>query len=536
MQVHTKPRFRIGSDGSNLREVGVGGRSVGANYMRVDHSPFFVQWNPALRDQRDDVSAAYTRAAARTIDMMHNSGWLAGAFDQAIASTVGGSGLRLAAKPDAKALGMTKDEADAWAKDVEREYELWATNPDECDATGQQTLAQMDKAVLNSHFSHGEGLALLPKVDRPWSTTQTKVKLLPAHKLTQTSNGTDMFQGVRTDGWGFPLGYNIELRLDSGWDSERPVDVIARDPTGRRQVLHIFDGVAGQVRGISPLAPALKVVRQFDQLSDATLQAALIQAIFAATVESQAPTAEVLQALNDEDEQGVGGGDLADLLEAKAGFYARTKIDLGRAGKFVHLFPGEQLKFNRSEHPNSIYEAFAKFLLREIARCLGMTFEALTGDYAGATYSSVRMATAELWPTILYRRLNISARFRVMVYSAWLQEMIATGRIKFPGGLDAFLQKRAAATRSEWRGPARPEADALKAQKAHEGYKRMGVMTDEQICADLGSDYQDVYEQRETEKAEREKRGLPEGDTLNTAADEALVNSLISDDGGKNGG
>jgi lambda family phage portal protein len=533
MQVLTKPRFRIGSDGSNLREVGRG--RVGANYMRTDHSPFFLTWNPILRDQRYEVQAAYIQAAARTIDMMHNSGWLAGAFDQAVASTVG-TGLRLAAKPDAAALGMSKETADAWAKDIEREWELWSTNPCECDATGKQTIGQMDKAVLHSYFSHGEAVALLPRVVRPWAWTQTKVKLLPAHKLVQQTDNVTMFQGVRMDGWGFPLAYRVNLRMEVTWDSEYPVDVTARDPaTGRQQVVHVFDGAAGQIRGITPLAPALKVVRQFDQLSDATLQAALIQAIFAATVESEAPTAEVLQALQDEDEQGVGGGDLADLLDAKTGWYQKTKIDLGRGGKVAHLFPGEKLNFNASQHPNSTYEAFAKFLLREIARCLGMTFEALTGDYTGATYSSVRMATAEMWPIILSRRVNISARFRAAVYSAWLQEMIEIGRIIFPGGIDNFLAKRDAATRAEWRGPARPEADALKAQKAHEGYKRMGVVSDEQICADLGADYQDVYQQRAKEKDERKALDLTDGDTMTEAQDEALVNSLIND-GGKDGG
>ena len=32
----------------------------------------------------------------------------------------------------------------------------------------------------------------------------------------------------------------------------------------------------------------------------------------------------------------------------------------------------------------------------------------------------------------------------------------------------------------------------------------MGVMTDEQICADLGEDWEDVYQQRAYEKARRD--------------------------------
>ena len=497
-----------------------------AGYMQNERNPFFFSWRPALRDQREDVRAAYLQAASRAIDTIHNSGWISGAINQAIASTMG-SGLRLAAKPDFEALGWDKEAADKWARATERRFEAWGKNPAECDAEGRQTLGQQARSVMQSYYSHGEAVALLPMINRPGSVTRTKVKLLPAHKLTQFSDGIRKFQGVTVDAWGMPISYQFLLRHQEIY--EQLIDIRARDAAGRPQVIHVFDGAAAQVRGITPLASVLKIVRQYDQLADATLTGALIQAIFAATIQSEAPTADILNALQDDGEQGVGGGNLDGLLDAKAGWYDNTKIDLGRAGKIAHLFPGEKLEFHGSKTPNSTYEAFAKFLLREIARGLGLTFETVTGDYSGATYSSVRMATSELWPMILSRREVIPGRFYQQVYEAWLEEEIETGRSKFPGGIYAFIANRDAASRADWRGPAKPQADDLKTQRAHEGYKRMGVATDEQICADMGTDWEDIYEQRAREKALREKLGLPEGDTLNTAADEALTNALITD-------
>jgi lambda family phage portal protein len=486
--------------------------------MREQHSPFFYNWTPALRDQRDDVRQGYWYAAARTIDTLHNSGWLAGAVDQAIVNMIG-DGLRLAAKPDAKAIGMSADEANTWARDVERRFEAHANNPVEVDAAGKQTLAQLTRSGVHSFFSHGEVVGLLPRLRNPFARTSIKLKMLPAHKLRQESNGFDMYQGVVMTKWGFPLAYHMMLRLQQ-WDVEYPEVVPARDAIGRKQVLHVFDGLAGQVRGITPLASALKVVRQFDNLSDATLQSALIQAIFAATIQSDAPTNDVLQALQDDDEQGVGAGNMDNLLDAKAGWYENTKIDLGRGGKIAHLFPGEELKFNGSATPNDNYEAFARMLLREIARGLGVTFETLTGDYTGATYSSVRMATSETWPTTLYRRKHIAAPIPHAVYCGWLDEEIERGDISFPGGIDNFRQKIEAATKADWRGPPKPQADDLKTQTAHEGYRAMGVMSDEQICAELGQDWEDVYEQRAREKTLREKLGLPEGN-VDAAANDA---------------
>jgi lambda family phage portal protein len=498
--------------------------AVSSQYMKGNASPFFFNWRPTLRDQREDVREAYMTAAARAIDSIQNSGWLAGAINQSIASTMG-NGLRLASKPDAKALGWTQEAADDWSQGVERAFEAWANCPLECDAGGRQTVGQMARSVMKSYYSHGEALALLPHVSRPLSVSKTKVKLIPPHKLLQDSDGWRMFQGVTMDGWGLPVSYRLMLRVQQAY--EEIVEVRARDSAGRPQVVHVFDGDVEQVRGITPLAPALRIVKQFDQLADATLTAALIQAIFAATVESEAPTDTILQALQDDDEQGVGGGSMEGLLAAKGGWYESTKIDLGRAGKIAHLFPGEKLVFNGSKTPNDTYEAFAKFLLREIARCLGMTFETLSGDYTAATYSSVRMSSSELWPLIVARRVNIPGRFYQQVFEAWLEEQIETGRTPFPGGFYAFLTKRHAASRAEWRGPPKPQADDLKTQKAHEGYKRMGVMSDEMICNDLGVDVEDVYRQRAHEQKLRKTLELPEGDTMTAPVNDATVDALL---------
>jgi lambda family phage portal protein len=510
-----KPRVRVSTDGA-LRGAVVDGQVIppkySGAYMRGGQSPFFFNWNPALRDQRDEVRTSYIEAAARASDAIHNSGWIAGAVDQSIASTIG-TGLRLGARPDRETLGWTADEADKWSETVERRWWAWSESPIECDAYGKMTVAQMTDAVLRAFYSHGEALVLMPHIDRAVSLTKTKVQLLPPHRLVQDTNVSDrLYQGVATDSYGLPIWYKIK-KSDIDFD---PKPIRARDGAGRPQVAHIFEGREGQMRGITPLAPALRVIRQFDQLADATLQAALIQALFAATVEADAPTEEMLRALQSDDEQnpGVDGGTMDDLLGAQAAWYQNSKIDLGGAGRVIHMFPGQKLMFNRSEHPNDTYEAFSKFLLREAARCLGITFETMTGDYSSASYSSVRMASSEIWPIIQRRRQNIAARFTQLVYEAWLEEQIEEGFVPYPNGHLGFLANRPAAVSAIWRGPPKPQADDLKTAKAHEVYKRIGVMSDERIADDLGFDIGDEYERRAREKKLRESLDLPDGDAM----------------------
>lgn len=483
-----------------------------AQYMRGERSPVFFDWFPVLRDQREDVRAAYWRSAARVIDSIQNSGWLAGAVRKSIAATIG-TGLRLAAKPDPRVFGGDQAAANDWARGVERDFEGWAESPLECDAAGTHNLAKLSDAALRSDWAYGEYLGLVPWIRRPASVTRTKLQLIPAHRLMQDGNGVDLFQGVRVDRDGMPIAYRLRLTqpiVDPG----QVIEVARFDAAGRPRVFHQFNGEVGTFRGISAFTPALRVVRQLDQLQDATLTAALIQAIFAATVQSTAPTQDILQALQSDNEQAATqgiGGSFDDYLGAKSAFYGDSRIDaMGGLGRITHLFPGETLDFKRSETPNRTYEPFAKFLLHEIASSIGISYSEMTGDYSGATYSSVRMETSVLWPVTLWRRTQVAAPLYQVAYQCWLEEMIDAGKIGFPGGLEAFVAQRAGACRAGWRGPPKPQADDLKYAKAVEILFNLGLISAEQACAELGSDWEDLFEQQKRERDMRSKLGLPD--------------------------
>ncbi|MCA1789672.1 MAG: phage portal protein, partial [Thioalkalivibrio sp.] len=117
--------------------------------MRGGRGVTFAGWKPALRETQDDIGDAWDAAAARVADMIQNNGWLSGAIDQAVANTVG-TGLRMKAIPENETFGMTSSEASAWAKTVERRFELWSRNAQECDIQGLRTFGQMQSAAFRS--------------------------------------------------------------------------------------------------------------------------------------------------------------------------------------------------------------------------------------------------------------------------------------------------------------------------------------------------------------------------------------------------
>lgn len=488
-------------------------------YMRGGRGVTFAGWKPALRETQDDIADAWDDAAARVADLIHNSGWLAGAVDQAVANTVE-TGLRLKAIPENETFGMSSADASAWGKTVERRFELWARNAQECDIQGLRTFGQMQGAAFRSWLVTGEILAELPFRRRPWNRYGTKVRLLPPHRLSRkTENLKRLINGVYTDADGMPIGYRAIRKDLFKYDVE--YDVRARDSAGRPRVIHVFDGLPGTHRGISPMAPALQVARQFDQLADATLMAAIVQTLFAVTITSDEPTEQVLGGLLTPQEQAQmmaqGVTPMEAYMEMVAGYYEGTSLNVGINGRLAHLFPGQELKFHTSNHPSSDYKDFSMHLLRELARCLGLTYESATGDSVGATYSSLQAATTEIFAITKARRQHIIAPFCQPIYEAWLEEEIATGGIAFPGGYEAFLANRTAACRADWLGAPRPTADDLKKAKAHEVWKRLGVMSDAMICNDLGVDVDDVYQQLAQEKALRVEYGLPEPQVMGAA-------------------
>lgn len=501
-----KPRGRVRTDGVITRMPALKPAPSSA-FMRGEKMPVFFNWHPSLREANDDVKTAWRLATSRSIDSIQNNGWLAGAVDHSVASVVG-SDLRLNAKPNAEALGWTQDQANAWARKTEARFSMWADNPRACDAGARFRFGQLCAQAYRHWMPTGEILATLPFNRREGSQWGTKIRLLPAWRMCNRSAEPDLISGVRIDRSSAPRSYLLNIKNDIGGYYER--EVPARDNYGRPLVVHIFDGEPDQVRGISQFTPILKVTKQFDQLADATLTAAIAQAVLVAMFKTPAPDAEALAAMLGPGDRAVAtdnGVDLKTLVSCKADWYKETDVNLNIGGKIIHGFPGDEMQFFRNETPNTTYEPFTRFLLRECSRVLAMTYEEFSGDYSSATFSLIKFGTAVNWPRVLFRRKHIVGPFAQAAYEAWLEEDIEIGGTEFPGGVDGFLVNREAAAQANWIGPARPQPDDLKAAESAAEWQKVGV-PDGIVFGELGLDVDDVYEQLKREKDRRAALGI----------------------------
>jgi lambda family phage portal protein len=483
-----------------------------AGFMNGGKGAAMAGWRPHLRSTQRDVAASWHVAAARAIDLLQNSGWIAGMIDQAAADTVG-DGLKLKCRPENDVLGISEAEAQRLRNQIERRWETWSRTPMECDIEGKRSFGALQDAAFRSWFSTGEMLSESVFRRRPGRRYGTKVRLLPSYRLSNKTNPMErVHMGVKMDRDGLPVSYFARRQDEFG--VQRDVEVRARDRLGRPKVIHIFHGLPQQVRGITPLVPALRVAKQFDQLSDSTLMQSLVRAVFAASITSESPTEEVLagllttQEMMEANQSGISAYDA--YLQSQEVFYEDKTIDVGVNGRVAHLAPGDKLDFHSSSMSHSDYEQFALHLLREIARCMGLTFESATGDYEKATYSSVRMATTAIFKITMQRRQFLVAPFCQAHYEAWLEEEIESGGINWPGGIEAFLANRAAACRADWVGTPKPQADDLKTAKAHQIYRDMGLVSDEWIAGEIGVDVEDEMAQQAREAELRESYDLAE--------------------------
>ncbi len=235
----------LGSGASKRGDVSSPGMS--SAYMRGGRGVVFNGWRPALRDAQDDITEAWDDAAARVVDTIHNSGWLAGAIDQAVANTVG-NGLRLKAMPEAAMLGMSEDEARTWARTVERRFELWARHAQECDISGHRKFGQMQAAAFRTWLATGEILSELVWRKRDWNVSGTKVRLIsPTRLCRQTDMMRRLIDGVYVDRDDMPIGYRAQRKDPFLGNVE--YDVPARDALGRPAWFISLKGCQGRSGG-----------------------------------------------------------------------------------------------------------------------------------------------------------------------------------------------------------------------------------------------------------------------------------------------
>ncbi len=466
--------------------------------------PGLAGWGPRAADADGDTNTDLPVLRARARDLARNAPLASGALNTMVTNVVG-TGLSCQPSPDGEALGLSDEEAQAWADATLREFRLWAESTD-CDATRTQTLYGLQSLVFRSALESGDAFVLLPQAARPRAPYRLALQVIEADRICNpefTQDSATVAAGVETDPLGAPVAYHVcrqhpgTARKAGDWKWDRVTAY--GNASGRRNVLHVFDRRRpGQRRGVPVLAPVIEPLKQLQRYTDAELQAAVISGMFAVFVKMDP------EAFHDMFDQ---AGKSAYLQSAMGWDGTINGGELDGAGKAINLLPGESVESANPGRPNALFDPFVQAIVRQIGVALELPFEVLIKHFT-ASYSAARAALLDAWRFFRGRRDWLATVFCQPVYEAWLEEAVALGRVAAPGFF-ADPAIRRAWCQAIWVGDGPGSIDPQKEVGAAKERIDLGISTiaAESILHD-GVDWRIKHKQRAVENDARREAGL----------------------------
>ncbi len=503
----------------------INGGFEGASRAAAELATWFTPIQSADVDINDDKPVL----DARSRDMARNDGFTAGGVTIRQDSIVGGQ-YTLNAQPDFKTLGADETWQEEFQEVVESKFTLWAESPNHWpDAARLNTLTGLVRLAVGLDVVGGEVLATvewLRDTTRPFATA---IQMIDLDRLSNPFDQADtktLRRGVERNRYGAPIAYHIRAAHPADsfaygdaytWDR-----VEVRKPWGRLQVIHLYEQTRpDQSRGLGAMVSVLKEMRMTKKFRDVVLQNAVLNATYAAVIESELPSEAVWEQL------GVGSDttfiqSYLNQLAAYVGAAKGLRID---GVKIPHLYPGTKLNFQAAGTPGGIGTGFEEALLRHIAAALGLSYEQFSRDYTKTNYSSARASMNETWKFMQARKKLIADRFASAIYGLWLEEAIAKNEVPLPAGKDRnhFYEglHREAYGKCEWIGASRGQIDELKETQAAALRLGTNLSTYEEELARTGKDFRVVFAQLAREKRLLESLGL----TFATPSPDAAANA-----------
>lgn len=470
-------------------------------------------WMPMLTSPDDEVLSKWETSVGRLRDLIDENGITSGAVQSQLDNVIG-PGLKLVPKPDWRALGLSREWTEEFQEQVESAWQEWAFDPDfRCHSARILDFTGLMQQGYRSFMTTGEIMSVADWIPRPSWSFRTAMQPIDPERVSNPHGLTDTVSlrgGVQKDDRGSPIAYHVrEAHPNSMLGTARRFSwkTIRRETAfGRRNFIHIFDQRRpGQTRGQTSMLAGIKQVKMLERWQNTSLQAAIINSMYAAVIESSMDHPAVLEALG----QG-GENPISKYLTSALSFHSGTSKVQWDGSKIAHLFPGEKLNMLKAEQPVAAFESFEAASLRNLAASWNTSYEQLSRDYSKTNYSSARASMLEAWKFIVGERQRVGSRYANEQYSLFLEDAIDSGRISLPANAPNFYAPGAkrAYTRADWIGPGREHIDPERGEKATRLALANATTTLEKECAARGLDWREVLEQRKREKAEIEAAGL----------------------------
>lgn len=245
----------------------------------------------------------------------------------------------------------------------------WQSFESRADADGVSDLAGLCDLVVRSWAIYGESFAVM-RTDP--DTDELRLQVIPPSQVDATKsedlgNGAQIIAGVEFDTHGRRVAYWITPTAPDG-----PFPMTAESRRIEAEdVCHVFERrFPGQVRGVTPLSAVLTRAKEVDDLEDAGLAKAKVEALFAGFIRDVDGTAGFGQPGDDRQELSLEPGVLRKLP----------------SGADVTFTP---------THTTSGMTDLVRHMVRSLAAGAGLPYELVSHDLSQVNYSSARLGLLE---------------------------------------------------------------------------------------------------------------------------------------------
>jgi lambda family phage portal protein len=419
------------------------------------------------------ILAGATPAARRAGWYARNNPWVASAVDSLVGNVVGAGIKPQSTHPDRAVR--------------ERLQALWLRWTDHAAPDGLADFYGLQAMAVRAMVESGESFARL-RVTSDTDSFPLHIELLdpeqvPTDLHRDIGRGTRIRAGIEFDSAGRRIAYRVL--------SARPGDPLGSfriDPIRVPAVdcIHLFKPVAaGQLRGITWLAPVLLRLHELDQFEDATLVKAKVAALFTGFITDPDGTVG-----------GLSGDNRSGVLTVGM-----------EPGSLIPLPPGADIRFsNPTEH--DAYAPFVKNHLRAVAAGLGLPYELVSGDLEGVTYSSIRAGLVEFRRRVEQLQHNVVVHmFCRPIWERFVRIAVLSGDLPARD----FDADPAAYLGCSWLPPKFDYVDPMKDVQAEILAIDAGLKSRSQAISERGYDAEQVDAEIAADKARTDTLGLSVG-------------------------
>lgn len=296
---------------------------------------------------------------------------------------------------------------------IEAAWDEWC-GADSCHTGGTLDFSDMERMLIGQTFEAGEIFVRMHRRTFGNSKVPLALEIIEPERIVDgyaapaaVGVGNAVRMGIEVDKFCRPVAYWVRsLHPGDIRQLGQETDHAERVPAADIFHLKITDRWP-QTRGEPWLHAVAGKLMDMNGYSEAEIIAARGAANYMATIESP------------EDESTLGD-------EQPDGSY-QEPIEPGIK---YRLLPGEKLNFVSPNRPNSAFDPFMRFMLREVGAGAGCSYESLSRDYSQSNYSSSRLALLDdrdVWRSLQQWYIRI---FRKRLHIEFMTAAMLAGAVE----------------------------------------------------------------------------------------------------------